>query len=290
MKRQFKEIRQRLQAKRRGGAVSILFHLHTIVNTEFWDEVNFAHGRNPSSDELVRPPTQPFELTDRAYRDFEELIEYMKSFTDVEFITAQDATSIFQDTSAQLQIDQGTLRRLLERTLKEIRHMRVGESYLSPAQIFHMATKAAASYGEVNVLPEGLCSSRPLGPLSKKKTNAQPTLSSKALLEASRNVLEVMETEGYIPSEIVADKSVLVPDDYLATLCSLLMQILQGNGLPDRVRVRKGRLAEKKYINSRAFKKACRWVILPTHFSAVKILEQALLQTWTLKPAVAVGK
>jgi hypothetical protein len=286
MKRRFKEIYRRLHAKRRGGAVSILFHLHTIVNTEFWDEVNFAHGRNPSINELVRPPAQPFIITDRAYRDFEELVEYVKSFVDVEFITAQDATSIFQDTSTQLQIDQGSLRRLLERTLKEIHHMKLGDSYLSPAQIFHITTEAGASYGELNTFPERLCASRPLGPLSKKKTNAAPTLPSKALLEASRNVLRIMETEGHIPSEIVVDKSILTPEDYLVTLSSLLVQI-HGNRLPDRVRVRKGRLTEKKYVNSRAFEKACKWVLLPTHFSAAGILEQTLLQTWTLKPAIA---
>jgi hypothetical protein len=94
-----------------------------------------------------------------------------------------------------------------------------------------------------------------------------------------------METEGYIPSEIVVDKSILTPEDYLVTLSSLLRQI-QGNRLPDKVRVRKGQLAEKKYINSRAFEKACKWVLLPKHFSAAGILEQALLQTWTLKPAI----
>ena len=217
------------------------------------------------------------------------MVEYAKSLVDVEFITAQDATSIFRDTSTQLQIDQGSLGRLLERTLKEIRHIRLGESYLSPAQIFYIAAKAGANYSELNTLPESLCAIRPLGPLSKKKTNAAPTLSSKALLEASRNVLRITETEGYIPSEIVVEKSILTPEDYLVTLSSLLVQILQGNRLPDKVWVRKGRLAEKKYINSRAFEKACRWVLLPTHFSAPGILEQALLQTWTLKPAIASG-
>jgi len=286
VKRRFRKIYQRLQAREKGGTVSVLFHLHSIVNREFWDEANYARGRNPSRDELVRPPAQPSEIADRAYRDFEELVEYMKSFGEVEFITAQDATSIFQDASTQLQIDQGTLRRLLEGTLKEIRHRRVGESYLSPAQLFDLGTKAAASYAELNTLPEKLCPSRPLGPLSKKKTNAPPTLLSKALLEASRNVLRIMGTEGYVPSEIVVGKSILTPEDYLVTLSSLLVQILQGNRLPDKVRVRRGRLAEKEHINCRAFKKASRWIVLPTHFSAPRILEQALLQSWTLKPAI----
>lgn len=288
IKKRFKEIHRELRAT--GGAVSILFHLHTIVSRRFWDEVNFAHGRNPSKGELVRPPAQPPEVTNRAYRDFEELIKYVKSFSDVEFITARDATSIFQDISTRLRVDLQTLENLLKKTVKEMRHRRVGEAYLSPAEIFYLATKAASAYAESSLLPEGLDLSQPLGPLSKRSTKGIRTLTTGSLLEASKRVLESMETEGYIPSEIIVDRTTLSPEDYLATVCSLLLQIIRGRKVPDKLSARRGHVVQTKHINSREFRKACKWVMLPDRFEANKIFEQALLQTWTLKPAVVAGR
>ena len=283
-KNRFKDVHKRLRARR--GAVSILFHPHTIVNSRFWDEVNFAHGRNPTRDELVRPPSQPPEVTERAYRDFEEFVKYMKSFDGVEFITARDATSIFQDLSPRLEIDHKMLSELAQKTVGQIRHQRVGEAYLSPAEIFDVTTKAIATYADLNVLPAKLSPSQPLGPLSKKRTKSAARLSTRSLLETSGKVLEITEEAGYIPSEIVAERSILIPEDYLATVCSLLVRILRRGKLPEKVALRRANLAQRTYVNSREFAKACKWIMLPEHLKAERILEQALLQTWTLKPAI----
>jgi len=288
IEKRFNVIERRLRT--RGGAISILFHLHTIVNKRFWDEVNFARGRNPSKDEFVRPPAQPHEVTNRAYRDFEKFINYIKSCSNVEFITARDSISIFQDISTELQVDLQMLKNLLNMTMKEIRHRKVDEAYLSPAEIFYLATKAAAAYAESNVLPERLNLGQPLGPLCMKKRKGARHLATRSLLEASKKVLENTETEGYIPSEIIVDKAILRPEDYLATVCSLLLRITRGTKTPNEVPVRRGHMVQTKYINPREFKKACKWAVLPDHFEAKKILEQALLQTWTLKPAIATGR
>jgi len=287
MKRKFKAIHKRLSLG--GGAISILFHLHTIVNRQFWDEVNFARGRNPPGDMLVRPPRQTPEVTDRAYRDFEELVNYMKSFDNIQFITAQDAASIFQDNSTRIEIDLDALARLAQKTARQIRHQKVDDVYLSPAQIFYIATKTAAAYAGSNVFPTRLTPSQPLGPLSSNRTRGPRSLPTRTLLEASTKTLETVDETGYVPSEIRIGESMLTPEDYLATVCSLLVLILRKRRLPDRIVVREGMLAQKRYINSRAFAKACRWAMLPEDFKAPKILRQALLQTWTLKPAAFVG-
>lgn len=287
MKRRLKAIHKRLS--RRGGAISILFHLHTIVNRQFWDEVNFARGRNPPSHMLVRPPRQPPEVTDRAYRDFEELVKYMKSFDNIQFITAQDAASIFQDTSTRLVINSDTLVKLAEKTAREIRHQKVDDAYLSPAQIFYIATMAAAAYADSNVFPTELTPSQPLGPLSSNRTRGPRSLSTRTLLEASRNALQTIDETGYVPNEIRIGESILTPEDYLATVCSLLVLSLRKRRLPNRIVVKNGTLAQKRYVNSRAFARACRWAMLPEDFKAPKILQQALLQTWTLKPAAVVS-
>ncbi|MDA4113570.1 MAG: hypothetical protein OK474_05965, partial [Thaumarchaeota archaeon] len=63
----------------------------------------------------------------------------------------------------------------------------------------------------------------------------------------------------------------------------------KGGVPPVRVRVSKARFLQSKYVSEDAFQVACRWVILPEGFEAPKIFEQILLQTWTLRPATAVG-
>ena len=97
----------------------------------------------------------------------------------------------------------------------------------------------------------------------------------------------MIETESYMPSEIKVDGSVLAPEDCMATISQVIIDIARGIKLPEKVRVRRGRLLEKKHISSQAFNKACKWVMLPAPFKAPAILQQALLQTWTLKPAIA---
>jgi hypothetical protein len=283
-KKRFSEIHKRLRAT--GGTVSILFHLHTIVNRKFWDEVNFARGLNPSREEFARPPPQSAEVTQRAYRDFEKFIKYLKSFGDVEFITASDAASIFRDSPMQTRVDLETLKKLLNSTRREIRCRKVNEAYLSPAQIFHLATKAAAEYAESASFPADYVLRQPLGPLSKRSTSGSRTLTAHSLLDASKKALEITENEGYIPSEIIVEKTTLSPEDYLVTVCSLLLQIIEERRTPERLRVKRGYMVQAMHIKARAFREACKWPVLPLSFSGPMILEQAFLQTWTLKPAI----
>ena len=65
LKEQFEEIHGRLE-RGQGGCISFLFHLHTAINKEFWDAVNFVHGQNRTKEEYARPPPQPLEVTERA--------------------------------------------------------------------------------------------------------------------------------------------------------------------------------------------------------------------------------
>ena len=98
-------------------------------------------------------------------------------------------------------------------------------------------------------------------------------------------MVDTLDREGYIPIEVAVDKATLSPEDYLATVCSLLLLIADGK-LPKRITVRKGNFTESRYVNKKALKKACDWIMLPEHFEAPRLLEQILLQTWTLKPAI----
>ena len=59
---------------------------------------------------------------------------------------------------------------------------------------------------------------------------------------------------------------------------------LSGDGLPGEVTVRAGSIAGERHVGERVWG----WSIFPRGFEAPGILEQARLQTWTLKPATRV--
>jgi hypothetical protein len=48
----------------------------------------------------------------------------------------------------------------------------------------------------------------------------------------------------------------------------------------------KGAPPQIDHLSVGDFKKDCEWIVLPRNFRAPKIFEQALLQAWTLKPAI----
>ena len=108
----------------------------------------FCPGRNPSKSEYILPAQQPEETTERAYRNLEEFVKYLKSFPEVKFITARDAVSIFRDHSKDFELDFESIRNLAWRTTRNIQHQKIDGMYISPAQIFSLMSVAAALYAE----------------------------------------------------------------------------------------------------------------------------------------------
>jgi hypothetical protein len=287
LKKQFKEAHDRLR-RGGGGTVSFLFHLHTAINKEFWDAVNFAHGTNRTKDEYVRPTPQPEEVTIRAWSDFDEIVRYMSSFGDVRFITASDAAKIFR--RKEISYDHELILTALEGLGGAVRFVSVGGDYASPSELFHLITRCLAAYSKTGKVPRRVRPREPLGPLRLIVSDGPATAAVEDLLAASAGILAEMDSTGRLPSSIeLSSGAVLSPADFMISCGRVLASILRGGVPPGRVRVAKARFLQSRYVDQDAFEAACRWVILPEGFKAPKILEQIVLQTWTLRPATAVG-
>jgi hypothetical protein len=283
LKRRFAAIHKRLQST--GGAVSLLWHLHTAINRKFWDEVNFGDGKNRSKEEYERPPPQPAEVTERAWRDFEELIRFMRSFSDVEFITASDAARMYAPASREgVNLDE--LGKISKHFSKSMDYFEEGKLVLSPAEGFGLITDALKDYGRSSALPDSREIRGYLGPSSLHTSKGQKAVASKDLITAASVVCSQLDKEGQMPSHITVGATAdLNPQDFLMTASRLLSLIVARKTLPTRLSVSKGRPPHAKYISSVSFAKACKWKVLPPRFRAPKILEQIRLQAWTLKPA-----
>lgn len=282
LKDRFSEVHDRLE--RNGGAISILFHLHTAINTRFWDEVNFGGGNNRDKKDYVRPGAQPAEVTERAWRDFDEFMGHVASPGDVHFITARDAPALYRRD--EVNVSRQQLADLLERVTPDLMHVTYGEEFLSPAEVFYLVTANLSTFAESGRLPELLRPAEPYGPLAELASTGSGTVRSSEILDRCREVFRQLNEKNTIPSSVRFLRGELSPCDFLLTASAVLKRVLTGGELPAEVGAVHGRLAETKYVDDEAFRKACQWKVLPEGFTAPKILQQIKLQTWTLRPAV----
>lgn len=284
LKRKFKTIHARLS--KNGGAVSLLFHLHTAINMKFWDEVNFANGKNMERVEYEEPPRQPEEVTQRAWKNFEELIQYISSFEDVEFITASDAAQLYRDPN-EVTVGATELKLLAKHFGSSASYLRIGRASLSPAAGFYAVVKAIAQYADTGNLPEKIIVKEAMGPISLERSRGRRKMTTRDFLAAGKTVLDAIESEGFLPASItVGDYAELAPHDYLPTACKLLSTLISRESPPETIYRLKGRQPQVEHVSSANFTKACKWKVLPHNFKAPKILEQAKLQAWTLRPAI----
>ena len=287
----FKEIHARLQ-KNGGGAISVLWHPHTAINKEYWDALNFVNGKNTPKGRYVLPEEQPPEIKKRALEDFENLLRFMSSFDDVQFITATTARKVYP---RKLELVLGIkevrqIARHLSRSNGRFSYFKLGDEYISPAQAFSALTNFIASYSKAkNRLPKRTLMNEPLGPMApfRRSTARTKNLPLADLLAASEKASRFMAEKGCMPSSVrIGNSAELAPSDFLATLSKLALELIRGKK-PIEIPLQRAKLIlEEKFVDSQAFKRACQWKILPKGFSAPKILEQAKLQTWTLVPAV----
>jgi len=280
LKRKFKKIHDRLQ--KRGGAISVLYHLHTIINAKYWDRLNFANGKNIPRSEYKRPPAQPEEITRRAWKNYEEFVRYMHSFKDVKFITATDTLKIYR--RIHLRLNHGRLLQVARHFRNSSNYMKLGKAYVSPAEAFYAVTRAIANHNEI--LPEGLEVKEPLGPMASSRSIGKKRLKTIDFVKAARTTLEWMNSENCLPVSVtVGNYAQLNPHDFLSTACSLLLSLHRRRSIPEEIVRSTAKPPNLKYILPSKFRRACRWVVLPNGFKAPKILEQIRLQAWTLKPA-----
>ena len=215
LKAQFKEIHDRLHEEGDGGAVSFLFHLHTAINKEFWDAVNFADGKNRDRSEYVRPTPQPPEVTERGWRDFEQIVSYMTSFDDVRFITASDAIGIYRQP--EISYDAEALESILDALGDTVKHLEVKEGcFVSASELFYLITRCLAGYAKDGRLPSRIQTREPLGPVSMADLVAPPQISTWKILSAAIKVLEQIDETGRLPSSVkLADDIELSTADFM---------------------------------------------------------------------------
>src|SRR5262249_24821620 len=129
----FLAAREKLKAEG-GGVVSIMYHPCEFVHKEFWDGVNFRNGANPPREKWQLPRSKTPEESATAYRIFEQCIQLMKRFDDVQFITASQAGKLYRDKAREHRFRSGEIRAISQSLAPNISFFENGDYALSAAE------------------------------------------------------------------------------------------------------------------------------------------------------------
>ena len=272
-----------------GGTISIYYHPNEWVQTEFWDGVNFSRGANPPRAEWKLPGTRPAAETEQAFRDFEQYVLFIKDQPGVRFVTATELKALYADQAMTRSFRQEDLVRLARAVQKDITFQKLDGYALSAADVFGLLTGAMAAFVERNAVPPATKVTALDGPsrvyVPPTGGTRSPSFRWIAFAQAVRDTADYCRSSHRVPDEVWIGSESLSPADYLATLARTFDDLVASGKPPAEVIRREGHYTADRHVaeDSPAL---WGWVIFPQGFRAPRIMEQARLQAWTLKPAV----
>ena len=285
----FQEIYDRLRAGG-GGLISIYYHPAEWVHREFWDAVNFSRGANPPREEWKQPPQRTAAETEAAFRSFEAYLDVLRSFPGVRFITASELPGAYRDSVRIEGVDLAAakgLASLISRSneLDVIRDAR--KRAISPADQFAVVIGLLAGAIQQRTTPDHVDVPALVGPPEAPPSARTVEVPWTAFRDAVGGAADEMRARAHVPARVFVGAVAVPPADFLRA-AAVVVAALPDTGtprFPRTVTITSGvRVATERFVaeDSPAL---FDWVIHPAGFHAPRIMEQARLQAWTLKPA-----
>jgi hypothetical protein len=127
-----------------GGLINLYFHPCEFIHSQFWD-MNFAHGANPPREQWRTYPLRPPGSREHAFSYFEQLVRYMKSFPQVQFITGPQATRLYADGASGYRFSASELAEIARQVESDVNFQVRGTYTLSPAEVMTLVAEWMAS-------------------------------------------------------------------------------------------------------------------------------------------------
>jgi peptidoglycan/xylan/chitin deacetylase (PgdA/CDA1 family) len=294
----FQEFYLRMTSRPEGGVISLYFHPCEFIQKEFWDGVNFAHGANPPPAEWQLPPMKSPEESEKAFKYFEDLVTYMKSFPRVEFITASQALRLFRDSAQRHTFSTEELAAIAKQVDPEVSFQVHDDYNLAASEVFFLLNRYVA--GVVKKSPGAFfLDGTPYGPAtsfedavagrsdSAQSSGQEAGASEIPWSQFARTVLDVedfLEKNERIPSVVWLGSKPVRPESYLVALAQVTTRLLVRAEPPENVSITPAHLVAAQYVADDS-PQLWSWAIFPPGFRAPKMMRLAKLQAWTLKPA-----
>jgi hypothetical protein len=286
----FKALYTQMSAEPPGGVVSFMFHPTQLISEVFWDAVNFAQGANPPRSEWkIQPECSPAQR-DQAFRYFEGLISYVKSFPGVQFVTASEAYVLCRDKAQGRVFTAQELLRVGSQVKQGIT-FQVHEDYaLSASETFSLLNGLVAGYPDS--IKEVTLAGTPYGPASQAYgLTMQGGTMEVGWSQFSRTAIDVsgfLAQRGSVPNAVWFGSTAVTPEAYLLGLANAVQDLVSGGRPPDSVTVLSAELAAAQWV-AKDSPAIWEWPIFPPGFHSAHLMELARLQAWTIKPAIVEG-
>ncbi len=295
----FGKIHARLRGQG-GGLVSIYYHPCEWVHAEFWDGVNFARGANPPREEWKPPRQLPPEKTEAAFERFERYVDFMRSLPGVRFVTASDLPELYPDPLRPsaintAEVDANALEPLARRIAETGRVDFLQDAqgrFHSPADLLTGLVEILAGAIEGGRLPAWVRIPPALGPSEPPPITEADSLAWPAFRDVLIDARASIRARRQVPSPVFAGVKKIAPADFLVACARTAVRAFDAAKegkpfFPDRVEVPRGApIAVEKHVAQDTPGLFGGWIIHTEGFRAPRIVEQARLQAWTLKPAV----
>lgn len=292
-KQRVSAIANRLRDKEGGGLISIYYHPCEWVHQKFWDDVNFRRGANPPREQWKAPPQRPSAETEAAFRRFSEYVDYIRTIPGVQFVTASDLPLLYPDTVRRQGASERDVEELVSHLVGDeargIGFHVIGNRPYSAADQFELLTISVAQLidGQKPCYPltvQGL-----LGPDAPPPPSSMARIEWPAFRDAVYDVRDFIQTQHRVPSRVFIGATAIPPADFLTGLAAAYDFHRKCGKLSDRVGVAIAtgvELLPARNVAKDTPELFGNWLIHKEGFRAPKLLEQARLQAWTLKPAV----
>jgi hypothetical protein len=257
------------------------------VHGKFWDGVNFAKGANPPREEWKPPPQLSAEETQAAYTRFDEFIQFMQRFPEVQFITASEAAKIYRDRARGREFTRDDIKAIAQSAQAELSFQRREELALSPAEVFLLLNQVVAEQARGKPAKGMELALSPLGPTSATVAMTEAvTADASQFRRTAQDVDDYLRKRGRVPSAVWLGSTAVPPEAYLRALADVAGALAAGQPMPEKITVRPATLAASKYVADDG-PGLWGWVIFPSGFRAPALMEVARRQAWTIKPALA---
>jgi hypothetical protein len=211
----------------------------------------------------------------------DEFLAFVGSLPDVKVIVASQAPVLYPDKARGRSFTAQQVVDVCTGLADGITHQLCDGVWLSPAEIFGLATNLLAGRVRMGVWPEQVPHRYLDGPTAPPEAEivgerfALDDIFGTCLYEDA-----YMELHRRMPNQVQIGRTWLDPADFIATIAAALSRWYKGD--VGDVELCSGNMAQAACIPDHV---DWDWVVFPPGFNADPLLDLAKLQAWTLKPA-----
>jgi hypothetical protein len=267
-----KQFDQSYSALENGGVISIMNHPCTLIKEEWFTD-------KQKSEELI----------EAGYEHFETFLKTVLNYPNVKTITADQLPVIYEDYAKDYIFSHDELLSLAKESTEEINFHKDEKMSVSPAEMFGMFVRFIHFYIKWERLAPGAVCRHLDGPAASAESDTDVTASGSDFSDSINKVYAFIEQNNRLPDVIAVGNKRVSPDDYFTCMARTVIELIKTSELPHTVRFSPGINKVRSYVDEDLAVKGWSGTMMLPGFTAPKLLEQAYLQTWTLKPGILVN-